>query len=440
MNRSSGLLLLICFTCAGITFAAEPSRLDLQPEVKTLTIQEAIRMSLAHSLDVSIAEAQATRAMEVLREIRSLNRPQVVTGTGLAYNNGFPLSIEGAAPSLIQLGVSQAIFSKKNRNLIREAEEVSKASQLTPESVRNELASRTALIYYELHQAQRIGTLWFAQLGAAQKQQQLLETLLEAGRASPLDLTLSKTATSSAEQQILVAREQAKIAEAELRELTGLSSKASIQTIEPQIESRIFELTEDTLYQHALEVTPEIRQAEAEVRAKEFHIEAERGERWPQLDIISQYALFSRTNNYQDYFNRFTRNNFIIGLSIQVPIFDGNRTNAKVAQSRQEALEAHHRLQRLKSDLKLNILRDLSALRIARGASELARDEVAAARESFQVSETLWEAGRIGHTELENSRYQMHQQNLVQLEADKVLFQRKIELLRITGEISSNLQ
>jgi outer membrane protein TolC len=102
-----------------------------------LTLREAVRQALARGPDVLLAQAEAAKAGEALRETRSINLPQVVVGTGLAYNNGFPLSIEGAAPSIIQLGVNQAIFSKKNRNLIREAEEGSKAGAAAPDSARN---------------------------------------------------------------------------------------------------------------------------------------------------------------------------------------------------------------------------------------------------------------------------------------------------------------
>lgn len=443
MSKPFGLLfflLVACPNCEAAPPASESGGFYTQSETKTLTIQEVIRMTLARSPEVSLAEAQSARAGEALRETRSLNRPQLVTGTGLAYNNGFPLSIEGAAPSIIQVAVSQSIFSKKNGNLVREAEETGRSSQLGIESARNELASKTALVYYELHQARKIVPLASARLDTARKQQKLMETLLEAGRVRRVDLTLAKTAATSAQQQLLVALEQAKIAEKEIWNLTGLSDAVSIQTVEPQIDNEIFGMQAEAIYRQALESTPEIRQAEANVRAKEFHVEAAKGEGWPQMEIVSQYALFSRTNNYADYFNHFTRHNYILGLSIQVPLFNGHRTGAKVAQSRQEVAEANYRLQQMKLDLKLGIERNLSAMRVAKGAFDVAHNDVEAAQELVQVNEALLEGGRITPKELEDLRSQLHQKALAQLDADQSLFQRKVELLRLTGSISSSFQ
>jgi outer membrane protein len=433
-------IIIACSSCLATLTAATHNEPNAQPQVRALTIQEAVQMTLSRSPEILLAEAQAVRTREAERESRSLSRPQVAIGTGLAYNNGFPLSIEGAAPSIFQVGAVQSILSKKNANLIHEAEESAKAGQLNKETVRNELASRTALTYSELFRARRIIPLASAGLDAAGKQLELMEAQLGAGKVRTVDVTLAKRALNYARQQLLVARKQEKLAEAELHELTGLSETISIQATAPRIDSPLLESDAETLFQKALGIVPEILQADANVRAKEFHVEAERGERFPRLEIVGQYALFSRTNNYNDYFNHFERNNFLLGLSAQIPIFDGSRASARVAQSRQEVSEERNRLQRMKSDLKLNIQRGLGSLEIAHGAFDLARGDVEAAQEMLQVNETLLASGRISTKEIEDSRVQLQQKELALIEADQALFQRKLELLRVIGAIESAIQ
>jgi outer membrane protein len=331
------------------------------------------------------------------------------------------------------------VFSKTNANRIREAEESGKAGQLGTESARNELTSKTASVYYTLFQAGKILALLSAKLDAAVEQQKQIETLLEAGKVRPVEATLARTAVLAARQQILVTQEQTLFAEKELHKLTGLSDTIKIQTVEPQINSPIFELPEEALLQRAFESAPGILKAQADLRAKEFHIEAERGGYLPKIEIVGQYALFSRANNYEDYFSKFVRNNFLLGLSIQMPIFNGG-TGARVAQSRQEASEARYRLESMKSNLKLDIQRGLGALRIARGAVDLGRSDVEAAREMVKVSETLMEAGRIGEKDLQESRAQLLQKELSLLDAEQGLFQRGLELLHSTGAIGTSLQ
>jgi outer membrane protein len=431
---------ITCCLCSGMLSASEFSEPASQSETRVLTVQEAVQMALAYSPEVLIAKAQAVRSAEAVRETRSLNLPQVVTGTGLAYNNGYPLSIEGAAPSIIQIGATQSIFSKKNSNLIREAEEYQKAGRMGAESARNDLAAKTAMVYYELHQSRQVIAVASAGLEVTLGHRNLVEELFAAGKVRPVDVTQAKKAVNSARQQLLIAQEQAKVSESELRELTGLPLSVAIQTSEPIIDSPEFELTEELLYQKALENTPEILRAEANAKAKEFHIEAEKGESLPRMEVVGQYALFSRANNYDDYFSRFTRNNFLVGFSLQVPIFNGYRTRARVAQSRQELSEEQYKLQRIKSDLKMNIQRGQSALRIARGACDLARSDLLAAREMIQVNEALQEGGRISGKEMEDFRSQLQQKELALFEADRILFQRKLEMLRAIGSLISAIQ
>ncbi|MEJ2247637.1 MAG: hypothetical protein P8Y80_16410, partial [Acidobacteriota bacterium] len=101
--KRSLFMLLLTVAVAGKGSASAIPDPAPQSQVRTLTIQEAVRMALSRSPEMLLAEAQAIRAGEAVRETRSLNRPQVYAGSGLAYNNGMPLSIEGAAPSIFQV-------------------------------------------------------------------------------------------------------------------------------------------------------------------------------------------------------------------------------------------------------------------------------------------------------------------------------------------------
>ena len=127
MNKSFAVLCVVFSLCSPVWAGSDPQ------QTRALSLQEAVQLALAHSPDVLLAKVQAAQARETLQETRSLNQPQVTVGTGLAYNNGFPLSIEGAAPSIVQFAASQSLLSKKNRNLIREAEQTQKASEIGAE-------------------------------------------------------------------------------------------------------------------------------------------------------------------------------------------------------------------------------------------------------------------------------------------------------------------
>ena len=92
-------------------------------------------------------------------------------------------------------------------------------------------------------------------------------------------------------------------------------------------------------------------------------------------------------------------------------------------------------MRRLKSDLNLNIQRKLSALRIARGAVDVAAVGLEAADEMVKINEILLESGRISEREMADARIEARRKELEKLEAENNLFQQKLELLRVTGSV-----
>jgi len=428
MNRLFGAVLILSV----IGFA---SVCPAFAETRTLTLEEAVRLALVHSPDALIARARTRQAEEAFRETRSLDLPRAVIGTGAAYNNGFPLSIEGSAPTIIRLEAIQPLFSAQNRNRIRGAEESAKAARIGGDIIDNELAARIVFVYFRLDQARKIAALSESLLAETKKRLELLEIDIEAGRARPVDAALAKTEIATARHDILIAREQAALAETELRELTGLGEAVSIQTITPAMESPVYDMDAAVLFEKAAASSPEIRHAEAKIREKEFHVAAEKADWHPRIAAVGQYGMFSRANNYEDYYRRFDRNNYLIGISAQFRLFDGFQSKARVAQSREELSAEQLTLNRLKSDLKLNIQRGLSAFRIARGAVDVAEAGLEAAKEMLKVNEILFESGRIGEREMADARFNVRQRELAKLETEHELFQRKVELLRVTGSV-----
>ena len=77
LARTPILVFAACMILAGMLSAAEQGG-SSQSEVRTLTLQEAVRLTLSRSPEVLVAEAQAARAREALRESRSSNLPRLL--------------------------------------------------------------------------------------------------------------------------------------------------------------------------------------------------------------------------------------------------------------------------------------------------------------------------------------------------------------------------
>ena len=87
--RSSGLLVGMC-VCLAIHAAAEP-----------LPLKRAVELALTHATATGIASADTQHAFSAYHESRNNYIPQLVLGSGLGKSWGFPLSLEGSAPSIV---------------------------------------------------------------------------------------------------------------------------------------------------------------------------------------------------------------------------------------------------------------------------------------------------------------------------------------------------
>ena len=95
-------------------------------ETYTLTLKQAIDLGLSRNPDVTLAKLDQIRAAQGVPLAQDPFYPHVGAGSGLAYNNGMPLSIEGSAPSVIQARASEELFNRPQHWAIEQQRETAK--------------------------------------------------------------------------------------------------------------------------------------------------------------------------------------------------------------------------------------------------------------------------------------------------------------------------
>ena len=141
-----------------------------------------------------------------------------------------------------------------------------------------------------------------------------------------------------------------------------------------------------------------------EINAARHRAGAARASRFPKLDVIGQYSLLGRFNNYDEFFRRFQRHNWQAGVAVELPIFGSRGAAAEVARARLEERELEVRRETKRSELELQGQRALAALREAERRAELARQEREFARESLDVLLARFEEEQVSLDELERAR------------------------------------
>src|SRR3954447_13467 len=158
----------------------------LLAEVRTMTLRQAVETALKQNPDIALARIDEEKARQGIRVARDPFTPRLSVGSGLAYTNGFPMSIEGSAPSVVQARASAFIFNRPQSFSVAQAKEDARGAALAGASKRDEVAYRVASLFLDAERAERIGSLARKDADSQQKVLDTVQAQVREGRALPL--------------------------------------------------------------------------------------------------------------------------------------------------------------------------------------------------------------------------------------------------------------
>ncbi len=420
-----------------VLFACAPALAQQPAASRRLTLSEAVSLALRNNPEVRLAEVAVARAEAERQEIRSLFRPQVFVGTGLAATYGFPLSIEGSAPSIFQAASNQVLFNPSLRHSERQAGRMREAAGQSLEAKRDDIVAATVLAYLDLARARRSLDTVRGSVGNFLAAEQIVEERVRAGLDPPIETTRARLSTARSNAQQVGLESRIALLEARLRDLTGLPQTQAILTVPAEVPLPDPDETPDRLVAMALERNPGLRAIEEEIQAREFAVKSEKAARWPRINLVGQYGLFSKINNYEDYFQRFQRHNGTLGISVQVPIYERERRAARMSRTEAELAETRFRFETTQSAIAQQVQQLWADRQQQDAAREVARLELELARRSVEVVLAQFEEGRANRLAVEQARIEEAALWVSLYQAEYRAEAARVELLRVTGEIRS---
>lgn len=420
----ASLLLVLC--CVPLAKAAQDSN---QP----LPFRAAIELAVKNSAVSGVATADLQRARAGVSQAKDFYIPQVVFGSGLGASYGFPLSLEGAAPSIFNVNLQGGLWNLAQKEYIKAAQSDVDLTMAQNADRRNEVIMETALNYMQLDLLDSSLSVQQQQQAAAARYQDITEQRVQAGLDSHVELTRAKLA--AARTRLDIARTRAATDQLRLRlsQLTGLPLKA-IRTSTESIPKLPEISQDDDLPAEAAQKNPQVKIAEDAAQSKEHKAEAERKQLYPAIDLVGQYAMLARYNNYDQFFNKFQRNNVTGGISIRVPFFStAQRKAADVARfdaikSREDALNVK---QQVSADT-LKLQREVEELAAARDVAELEHE---LSQADIDAAQAKIQSGQATLKDEVNARIAEHERYTDFLSSSFDLDKAEVQLLRQIGNL-----
>jgi outer membrane protein TolC len=403
---------------------------------ETLPLERAIRLALTHSTGSIIAHADVQRAFASFREARNAYVPQVIVGSGLGWTYGYPLSIEGSAPALVNAVAQSMFFNMSQRQVVNAAKMDWFASELQDKDQRNAVIQDVALTYAELAKWEsRLARLQQEESEARQMEQAVAERL-QAGVDSAVDLNKAKLTAARVRLHRAEARGSADVLRRHLSTLTGLPA-SSIEIV-PESIPALPAVEQEDLAAKAVASSPALKSAERHSLAESMRALAEHRALYPSLDLSAQYARFSTFNNYTRYFQpgTFQVDNATIGVALKIPLFNASQ-RARAAAADAEALKAKKQAEASKNQLAEETLRLQRAAEQLEAAREVAQLEYQLAQSGLEAAQTRVDAKTGTLHELSDARVQAAERYLLFQDADFEYQRVRLNLLRATGDLES---
>ncbi len=407
-------------------------------EPEPLTLKRVVALAVQNSRELALARIQYAVAKNSARFDRAAFLPNLYTGSGAAYTYGFPQTPSGGAPSVFNLAYEQAFFDRPLRGAVRAAEERAEGQRLSYEQTRDAVILHAASAFLELAKVRRSLDLLRTERESAQKVLGVTRERAGAGLELPIEITKAELTQARIEQRVIGLEGREEDLEEELRNLTGLPSDRRIELSSeewaPSPEPSAAEMVEQ-----ALANNPSLKIAERERLARQHILNGERGRYWPSIDIVGQYSLFSKVNNFEQFFRNFQRNNVNVGVAVRIPIFS-SRASAAVALARSQLQEAEVDVGNRRAVLASEVREKARRSRELDAAREVARLELKLAQEDLGIVQAKFGQGRANLAELEQARLDESEKWLAFLDAEFDRQRAGLELLKTTGQLAQVFQ
>jgi len=405
-----------------------------------MTLGQAVGQALRQNPDIAIARLDEEKARQAVRQAKDPFTPRITVGSGLAYSSGFPMSIEGASPSIIQASAVQYLFNRPQSYAVAQAKENARGAGIAANARKDEVAYRTASLFLDAERAGRLAATARKEVESLEKVSRTVETQVEEGRILPIERKRAALSLAQARQVVEDMEAEQATAETALAMVLGFSAEDRVVPVEEERPTPPIPASEEAAVASAIESNKDLRQMESQIVAKGLEMRGEKAVRLPRIDLVAQYGLFARFNNYEDFFRRFQRNNGQVGMSFQLPLLPGPGVDAAVAATQAGIARLRTQLGMMRNKISADTRQSYREVRRAGNAREVARLDLELAREQLSVLLAQMQEGRASLRQVEEARVAETNKWIAFYDAQYAVERARLNLLHNTGDLVAALR
>jgi len=380
---------------------------------ETITLPQAIERMLNNNLNIKQGALNVSTADVNLRQSKAAMLPNLNANSSnnISFGRGLDqTSFQIVNQKLYQangsIGTSVDIFGGFAKiNQIRQNKILLEANNSNLDKIKNDLVLNVVISYMDVVYNEDLLRASKDQLLVAEQTLKRENALLEAGNKTLADVSQAKAQVATAELNVTNAQNDLTISYLTLAQLMEMGADVdSFKVVAPTIAEIAIAQTDynvNEVYGTALKTYPDIQLATLNTLAAEKGIAVAKGALYPSVSfnagLGSSYSYVFNVDVPQDDFSKQVSDRFnqYIGLTLQIPIFNGlaAKSTVKRAKINYEGYKIQEQL--TKNNLNKVIAQAVTDLKAARSRYASTQNTYDAQKDAFNVIEQRYNVGLV---------------------------------------------
>lgn len=375
---------------------------------QAITLPEAVSKAVSNNPQIYQGQSEIKAAQAKVKEVRSKKNPNVNFTAMLVgmdkspsmelpemhLNLGplgerslnlpsLPLANETISAGIVSLTVP-ITTGGRIENGIKQAQAGESATVFKHEAIKKEIAFQAAKAYLTAVLAEKVEAANEAAYNTVNEHVEIAKKLFEQRQIAKYELFRAETELANAKKRLMDSQNNKKLAIAVLKNIMGTPDHEDI-VLESDI-SDVLTSEVSTDEENALENSEMIK---ALLAKDEMYKSAERVARSEKMPVLAGFASRILYANEQP----FTMPKNIIGLMLNVPLYDGGLSSAKIEE--QSALAQGNKYEQVKTEnnIKLEVLKYTLEMQTARESLKANEKAIDTAKEALRLAERRFEEG-----------------------------------------------
>lgn len=390
------LIIIVLLSLVHVSFSQERITLTLDKSVRLAVTQNPYHLATEERVDAAYSRLrEATSGF-----LPSLNAQGQRTLVEKSMVLEFPSMIPGEPPQEVELDFTRdyqfsmslsiplytggrltSSYKQAKYNLESSKEAVRQSKHLT--------VFNTKRAFFGHLLAREFVSVAEEAVRVAEENLENVKNMYEVGMASKMDLLRSEVRLTNMQPEIIAAKNSLRISELNLKMVLGMDLSHPVQ-IEGALSYEPFEPDLEACIDTALAHRPEVKQFDFQKKIAGESLKLSRAGYFPTLAVAGSYSFWADKLNFRkDTWSSF----YAVNLVLNIPIFNGLKESAQIAQSKAMIREIELNQKALQDAVELEVRQAVLLLKEARETLLSQEKNTEQAKESLRITQLNFSEG-----------------------------------------------